>query len=135
VLQQYRGRDRVDVPFPAARRATHFLDRSLSGGGRKTLVNEPDRKPAPFGQLRSNFPRLGTTLGFFAFLIERQADHEPLGLELAGAVEDLTDGRAFAGAAEDVAGGGRDGAGWVAHGESNASVTEVDCEEAHKSRT
>ena len=134
MLEQHGGGDGVHVAFPSARGPAHLLDGALRRGGCESLVDEANRQPAPFGQLGSDFPCLGASLGLLALLVERQTDDEPLGLERAGAVEYLADGRSFAGSAQDVAGRRRDGACWIAYRESNASVTEVDREEAHKNR-
>ena len=125
MLEQHGGGDGVDVAFSPARGPTHFLDRALCGGGRKPLVDEANRKPAALRQQLGYAPSFGATLGFVAFLVEWQADHESLGLERAGTVEYLPDGRPFPGAPEDVAGGGRDRARRVAYGQSYSPISEV----------
>ena len=69
--------------------------------------------------------------GLVAFLVERQPDDKSVSLERAGAVEDLTDRRAFADAAGDVAGWRRNRPGRIAYCEADSFISEIDREEAH----
>jgi hypothetical protein len=73
----------------------------------------------------SRFDRSGRVI---PLLIEGQADHESLYLELGAAPDHLSDRRPLPAAPLDETGGRRDGTRRVADGETDATITVIDSE-------
>src|SRR5215208_1856095 len=132
MLEEHGGGEGVHVALAAPRRPAHLADRAERRRGRESLVDEPHREPRALLELRRDVARLGGALGLVAVLVERKADHEPAGLQLLRAPDDLRHRRALAGAAHDEAGRGGDRPGGVADGEPHAAVAVVDGEQAHE---
>jgi hypothetical protein len=128
MLKQDGSGHGIDVSLAAAGRAAHLANGPECRGGGESLVHETHRQTGSFLELCSHVSRFDRSGRVITLLIEGQADHESLDLELGAAPDHLSDRRPLPAAPLDETRGRRDGAGRVADGETDATITVIDSE-------
>jgi hypothetical protein len=129
MLQEHSGSEGVDIPLAPSCGSTDRLHGSQGDRGGESLIDIAHRESCSFRELGTHRPDLGGTRRLTAVGIEWEPEHETGGAELLGAADEGRDGRAFPGAAHEVAGRRRNRAGRVADRETDPPVAVVDAEE------
>jgi hypothetical protein len=126
MLQENGCRKRVDVALTATGGAAQVADGTECHGGGIPLVHETHGKAGPFLQLGGDLADFDGTRRIIAIRVERQPDYVAYDFERLTAPDHLGNGRPFAAPTLDVAGWRCNGAGRVAHSETDTAVSVID---------
>jgi hypothetical protein len=105
MLKKHGSGHGIDVSLAAAGRAAHLANGPECRGGGESLVHETHGQTGSFLELGSHMPRFDCSRRVIPLLVEWQADHESLYLELGAAPDHLSDRRPLSAAPFDETGG------------------------------
>src|SRR5947208_9412273 len=129
VLQQHRGRERVDVVLAALGRPAHRAHGLERARRREPLVPQLDRLSRAARDVGGQHPGGGGRFRLGPLLVERQADHDAGHGVVLDQGEKLAHWEAFTGAAGEGGQGLSERATLVGEGQADATLPPIDAEQ------